>query len=321
MQYLDLPLDQIYTQARLRAADPAKVAELANSIALTGLTNPITVAPAESSGYYKGQHKLIAGLHRLQAITSLGWQTIPALTAEIKDEDTQRLVEIHENLARAELTAFDRARFLFEAKQLYERLNPAAKWGGDYRWRQKQANTDTFQSHLIPSADQNSSEASQNQEDTRQEAHDGPLGNVSQQIRTNAFLAEKTKLSEKTVKRDLALYKKLAPLQKDISGTALAHDRKALSALAKLYKDSKAQRKLLNQLLGAGGANTTLAPRKLTQAPTKPNPLATIRAAIAELDDQQRNSLFLQLTEEYQAEVMGAAWPLFEQGKMFKHYA
>ena len=317
MQYLDIPLAQIYTQARLRAADPAKVAELANSIALTGLTNPITVAPAETSGYYKGQHKLIAGLHRLQAATSLGWQTIPALTAEIKDEDTQRLVEIHENLARAELSAFDRARFLFEAKQLYERLNPAAKWGTN-RFTNKSA---ACQSHLIPSADQNSSEASQNQADKGRVRHDGELYNQNQQIRTTAFLAEKAKLAERTIERDLALYKKLAPLQKDISGTALAHDRKALSALAKLYKDSKAQRKLLNQLLGAGSINTPTAPRKLTQAPTKPNPLATIRAAIAELDDQQRNSLFLQLTEEYQAEVMGAAWPLFEQGKMFKHYA
>ena len=311
MQYLDLPLDQIYTQARLRAADPAKVAELANSIALTGLTNPITVAPAETSGYYKGQHKLIAGLHRLQAITSLGWQNIPTLIAEIKDEDTQRLVEIHENLARAELTAFDRARFLFEAKQLYERLNPATKWGGDRH---------SVKFNSIRSQKE-TAENKGNQKDMLQVSNDYQLENNNQQIRTTAFLAEKSKLSEVSVQKDLALYKKLAPLQKDISGTALAHDRKALSALAKLHKDSKAQRKLLNQLLGAGSINTPTAPRKLTQAPTKPSPLTTIRAAIAELDDQQRNSLFLQLTEEYQAEVMGAAWPLFEQGKMFKHYA
>ena len=49
----------------------------------------------------------------------------------VVDADESAMIEIDENLARAELSALDRALFIAARKALHERLNPAARHGGD----------------------------------------------------------------------------------------------------------------------------------------------------------------------------------------------
>lgn len=127
-QFYSVNIDTIDAGDRLRPVDPDYVALLAASMAERGLDTPIVI----TAGGPDGNSRLIAGAHRLAAARSLGWEEIEA---EIRDlsEDEAQLAEIDENLVRRELSALDRAVFLAKRKEIYERLHPEAKAGGDRR--------------------------------------------------------------------------------------------------------------------------------------------------------------------------------------------
>ena len=137
---LPVQLAQIRVADRLRLAlDEATVATIAGSMAELGLQSsvllrPWRVAGAEGSDAWgredAGLFALVAGAHRLEAARRLGWAHIEALIVE-GTPDEARLIEIDENLARAELTVLDRARFLAARKRIHERMNPAQHRGGD----------------------------------------------------------------------------------------------------------------------------------------------------------------------------------------------
>jgi ParB-like chromosome segregation protein Spo0J len=86
---------------RHRDVDGAKVTELAASIKEIGQISPIIV---------DGNYIVIAGVHRLEAVRKLGRKTIDAvmLWETSYDEDEAELIEIAENLYRAELTPLQR---------------------------------------------------------------------------------------------------------------------------------------------------------------------------------------------------------------------
>lgn len=117
----DVQVSRVVVGKRIRSADPAKVAELAASIAEIGLLNPITVA-------IPGNH-LIAGLHRLEAVKRLGWKDVPANVLVMSD-DQRALAEIDENLIRNDLTVLQRSEHLAARKRIYERLHPETRHGG-----------------------------------------------------------------------------------------------------------------------------------------------------------------------------------------------
>ena len=73
-----------------------------------------------------GLFALVADAHWL----GLGWAHIEALIVE-GTPDEVRLIEIDENLARAELTVLNLARFLATRKRIYLRLYPERRRGGD----------------------------------------------------------------------------------------------------------------------------------------------------------------------------------------------
>jgi ParB family transcriptional regulator, chromosome partitioning protein len=84
---------------RMRKLDTSKVAELAKSMEEVGLIQPVVVRPQPGLGYY-----LVAGQHRLHAANRLKWQSIKCHVRDDIDADTAKLIEIDENLLRAELT-------------------------------------------------------------------------------------------------------------------------------------------------------------------------------------------------------------------------
>jgi tetratricopeptide (TPR) repeat protein len=94
---LDIPED------RVRAINPKQIDELAEAIDRIGLLNPIIVKPCGGMGY-----RLISGLHRVKAFEKLGRDTIPAESRDVSDDEA-RLIEITENLHRAELTYLEKA--------------------------------------------------------------------------------------------------------------------------------------------------------------------------------------------------------------------
>ena len=110
---------------RMRRLRPDVVDELAESIAAQGLLHPITLRKRASDG----AHVLVAGRHRLEAVRKLGQQTVAAVILDGADSDRAQLVEIDENLVRADLTPAERAAHQAKRKEIYERLHPETKAG------------------------------------------------------------------------------------------------------------------------------------------------------------------------------------------------
>src|SRR5262249_15468289 len=108
---------------------PEVVDELAGSIERQErFFSPILLRRRASGGLV-----LVAGRHRLEAVRKLGWIVIPANILDGLDADKARLVEIDENLVRAELSPAERAMHLAERKRLYDQQTAAPKRGGDRR--------------------------------------------------------------------------------------------------------------------------------------------------------------------------------------------
>jgi ParB-like partition proteins len=104
---LEIPLDHIERnpfQTRTRF-DDAKLAELASSIAATGVVQPILVRPLDIPNRYQ----LIAGERRWLASRRVGKSTIPAIVRQVSDEQTLEIT-IVENLQRADLNPMEQAR-------------------------------------------------------------------------------------------------------------------------------------------------------------------------------------------------------------------
>ncbi len=82
--------------------DETALAELAASIEVSGLLQPVVVRP-RSGGY-----ELIAGERRWRAVDRLGWPRIPAVVREV-DDPTLLTLALIENLQRNDLSPIDEA--------------------------------------------------------------------------------------------------------------------------------------------------------------------------------------------------------------------
>jgi len=98
---------------------PRDVSTLAGSIKEIGLLHPIVVTEGKI---------LIAGLNRLRACQSLGWEEIPATVVSLESLDAE-LAEIDENLIRDDLTELERAQHLKRRKEIYEARHPETRKG------------------------------------------------------------------------------------------------------------------------------------------------------------------------------------------------
>jgi ParB family chromosome partitioning protein len=104
---LEIPLDHIERnpfQTRTRF-DEALLTELAQSIAATGVVQPILVRPLGVPDRYQ----LIAGERRWLASRKAGKATVPAIVRQVSDEQTLEMT-IVENLQRADLNPMEQAR-------------------------------------------------------------------------------------------------------------------------------------------------------------------------------------------------------------------
>jgi ParB family transcriptional regulator, chromosome partitioning protein len=118
---LEISLDQIDRnpfQTRSHF-DEAKLAELAQSIAASGVVQPIVVRPLTD-----GRYQLITGERRWLASKKANKTTIPAIVRQASDEQTLEMT-IVENLQRADLNPIEQAR-------AYQRLS------NDFKMTQEQ---------------------------------------------------------------------------------------------------------------------------------------------------------------------------------------
>jgi len=115
----DIAVEDIKIRGRLRNLNEQKVKEIATSIDQVGLMNPITI---------DGENYLIAGHHRLSAHQLLGYQTIPCIrqeTSKIYGE----LMEVMENISRAELNHIEIAEHMVKREELLGQLGLRMKNG------------------------------------------------------------------------------------------------------------------------------------------------------------------------------------------------
>jgi ParB family transcriptional regulator, chromosome partitioning protein len=102
----EIPLGEIERspfQTRTRF-DEVQLAELAASIAATGVVQPIVVRPLPH-----GHYQLIAGERRWLASQQAGKETIPAIIRQVSDEQAMEMT-IVENLQRTDLNPMEQAR-------------------------------------------------------------------------------------------------------------------------------------------------------------------------------------------------------------------
>ncbi|PHS62101.1 MAG: hypothetical protein COB00_12715, partial [Alcanivorax sp.] len=120
-----------------------------------------------------------------------------------KTKDELLLLEIDENLIRHELNPLDRAAFLSQRKEVYERLHPDARHGGDRK-----------------------SEGFKNQNE------------IISFWSFSEDAAEQAGLSKRSIEMAVALHNRLSPdVRKQIAGTALARNQSELTKLSKLTPD------------------------------------------------------------------------------------
>ncbi|ANU09369.1 parB-like partition protein [Planococcus antarcticus DSM 14505] len=105
-EVLKLPLDKIHAnkfQPRT-VFDQEKIEELARTIHVHGVIQPIVVRKSDNEGEYE----IIAGERRFRAMKSLLWTEVPAIIRNLSDKETASIALI-ENLQREELTSIEEA--------------------------------------------------------------------------------------------------------------------------------------------------------------------------------------------------------------------
>ena len=181
-----LPVGEIVVGDRLRKVDPAWVEVLADSMRDVGQIAPIAVRQTFRPGELRPtQWTLVDGAHRIEAARLLGWAEVAVHVTTV--DARAELREIDANLIRNELTALDRARFLAERKRLYERLHPETERGANY---------DPERGGFGESSTKSQS---------------GQPGHTGDAPRFSADAAEKTRLSERTIRRAVQLAERLNP--------------------------------------------------------------------------------------------------------------
>ena len=118
-KHVFIPIDEIDLSHTIRPYNAAVVSELAQSIRAIGLQTPLTCIVRH------GQHVLVSGRNRLEALRIIGCEEAPVRIVDFDDVDAQ-LWQLSENLHRAELTKLEydkqivRYAELLKAKQAGE---------------------------------------------------------------------------------------------------------------------------------------------------------------------------------------------------------
>ena len=126
MNVVRIQLGGLKASGQPRPLATEAVDRLAASIKAVGLLQPITVRPCSimDGGLAAKGHQIIAGHHRVAACRALGWAEIDAIVVDTAEHLQAELMEIDENLCRAELTASQRASAIKRRRQIWDALHP-----------------------------------------------------------------------------------------------------------------------------------------------------------------------------------------------------
>ncbi|MCW9041710.1 MAG: ParB N-terminal domain-containing protein [Pseudopelagicola sp.] len=205
-QIQQIEIAQIETGERMRPVSEAGVESLMASIGELGVMKDPVQLRRKGRGD-KARLILMAGGHRLEAAKRLGWQTIPALVWVDVTNDWAALMEIDDNLSGSDLSTLELAVFMARRKEVYERMYPQTKHGGDRK-----------------------SEAYRNQNDTMSLWS----GDASDTMSFASSVAEKRDMSKRSVERLVAAGQHLS--SRDARELSQAKTRPSLKDLLDLAK-------------------------------------------------------------------------------------
>ncbi|WP_187007167.1 ParB N-terminal domain-containing protein [Synechococcus sp. WH 8101] len=132
---IEIPIDEIKVNRRMRRTDEERIKDLAESIKNIGLLHNISVALKD------GSYVLLSGLHRLEAFKILGRTSITATVRQSNDRIDQ-LIEVEENLVRSELNAIQTAEHIIKREELLIALGKKAVVGNNQYTEDKITNED-----------------------------------------------------------------------------------------------------------------------------------------------------------------------------------
>ena len=239
---LPAQIDMIEVEDRLRSVDEAAVDHIAESMEQRGQIYPIQIRTIEP-----GRFRLLTGAHRMAAARKLGWTHIEAFLVDDLEGEEISLLEIDENLCRAELNPIDKAHFFATRKEIYQRLYPETKHGGDRKSLEYRDNINGPQWPLDP----NSRDLPRNR----------PLSFAED-------TAASTPWSPRTIKRYTRIGERLNPdLRKALSGTPVGRRLNDLERIADMKPDK--QQELLVRFQESERPPVSLA--ALTTDPNRPS--------------------------------------------------
>lgn len=109
-----VPISKVFVEGERRDVDEDRVQELAKSFKRLGQLSPILVTKRGDEGY-----RLLAGMHRISAAMELRWESVKATIYDVDDVEAE-LIEISENIHRADLTEEDRSKLVNRWVELTE---------------------------------------------------------------------------------------------------------------------------------------------------------------------------------------------------------
>jgi ParB family transcriptional regulator, chromosome partitioning protein len=124
-ELVQLPVGALTANVRQprRRADPEGIAELAESVRVQGIVQPVVVRPLED-----GRYELVAGERRWRAAQMAGLAEVPALVREVPD-DAALAMSLIENIQRENLNPMEEAagiqRLVEEFKMTHEQAADA----------------------------------------------------------------------------------------------------------------------------------------------------------------------------------------------------
>jgi ParB family chromosome partitioning protein len=133
-------IDTIVCSDRIRGIDPDVVSALKSSIEDVGLLNPLAVGKQMivRDGRAQDGYTLISGMHRLEAVKSLGWTAVPVTVLDLIGP-AAIIAECDENLCGTNLSKAERALFTKHRKTAYEALHPETRNGTNQHTRVSQS--------------------------------------------------------------------------------------------------------------------------------------------------------------------------------------
>lgn len=121
-------IENIHIGGRHRQPDMGKVRDIAKSISEVGLMNPPAVVFRDGividGDELDNVPVLIYGRHRLLALQSLGEESVECVVHDVDDLHAE-LMEIDENLARAELSPAQEAAHILRRQAIWTEINQA----------------------------------------------------------------------------------------------------------------------------------------------------------------------------------------------------